>query len=250
MEILGIDIGGSAVKGAPVDPDSGRLLAERVRIATDKALTPLMMSRAVREIARHFKWRGPIGIGFPGVVREGVTLTSANLHPRFIGCDTRRLFAQATRCRVSLVNDADAAGLAEMRFGAGRRARGTVLLLTLGTGVGSALFYRGELYPNSELGHLPIKGESAEHFISAAARKRRGLSWAKWGRELGGYIRTLEKILSPELIIIGGGVSAKCEKFFKHVKHRVPMVPARFHNQAGIVGAALWAEVEQRLGRR
>lgn len=249
MKVLGIDIGGSAVKGAPVDLGTGRLLAERVRIATDVPLTPLMMSRAVGEIARQFKWRGPIGVGFPGVVREGVTLTAANLHPRFVGCETRKLFAKATRCHVSLVNDADAAGLAEMRFGAGKRARGAVLLLTLGTGVGSALFFRGALYPNSELGHLPMKGDSAEKFIGAAARKRRGLSWAKWGKELGGYIQTLERILSPELVIIGGGVSAKSEKFFKYVKHRVPMVPARFHNQAGIVGAALWAEVEHKARR-
>jgi polyphosphate glucokinase len=213
MRILGIDIGGSAVKGAPVEISTGRLLADRVRIATPTALTPLMMSRAVGEIVRNFRWRGPIGIGFPGVVRDGLTLTSANLHARFIGCNARALFARATQCPVALVNDADAAGLAEMRFGAGRRARGSVLLLTLGTGVGSALFYRGVLYPNSELGHLPIKGESAEHFVSAAARKRRGLSWAKWGKELGRYIQTLERILSPELVIIGGGVSAKNEKF-------------------------------------
>ena len=241
MKILGIDIGGSAVKGAPVDIRTGKLLAERLRIETNKALTPLMMSRAVGKIARHFKWRGPIGIGFPGVVREGVTLTSANLHPRFIGCNTRALFARATRCRVALVNDADAAGLAEMSFGAGRRCRGSVLLLTLGTGVGSALFFRGKLFPNSELGHLQIKGRSAERYISSAARKRRGRSWEEWGRELGGYLQSLERILWPELIIIGGGVSAKSGKFFKYVKRRAPMVPARFHNEAGIVGAALWA---------
>jgi polyphosphate glucokinase len=241
MEVLGIDIGGSAIKGAPVDTRTGRLLAERVRIATPKPLTPLMLSREVAGIVRHFRWRGPVGIGFPGVIRDGFTLTSANLHPRFVGCDARRLFAKAARCRVALVNDADAAGLAEMRFGAGRRCRGSVLLLTLGTGVGSALFHRGELFPNSELGHLPINRHSAVRSVSAAARKRRGLSWAKWGRELGGYIATLEKLLWPDLIVIGGGVSAKSDKFFEHVKHRAPMVPATFHNQAGIVGAALWA---------
>lgn len=240
MKILGIDIGGSAVKGAPVDVSTGRLLEERHRIETTKLVTPLMMARMVAEIVTHFKWRGPIGVGFPGVVRDGFTLTSANLHPRFIGFDTRKLIAHETRCRVALVNDADAAGLAEMRFGAGRRNRGTVLLLTLGTGVGSALFWNGELFPNSELGHLPLKGRSAERYISSAARKRRDISWEKWGAELGDYIRTLERILWPELIIIGGGVSAKSEKFFKYVKPRAPMVTARFHNEAGIVGAALW----------
>lgn len=240
MKVLGIDIGGSAVKGAPVETSTGRLLAERVRIETPKPLTPLMMSRTVARIAKEFHWRGPIGVGFPGVVRDGVTLTSANLHPRFIGHDTRALFARATRCRVHVVNDADAAGLAEMRFGAGRRFRGAVLLLTLGTGVGSALFYDGKLFANSELGHLPINHRSAEKFISSAARKRRGLTWSQWGRELGRYLRTLERVLWPELIIVGGGVSSKSEKYFKYIKPRATLVPAKFHNEAGIVGAALW----------
>jgi polyphosphate glucokinase len=245
MKVLGIDIGGSAIKGAPVDTTTGRLLAERFRVETSKALTPLMMSRVVAQIAKEFRWRGPIGVGFPGVVREGVTLTSANLHPRFIGCDTRALFAKATRCRVAVVNDADAAGLAEARFGVGRRNKGVILLLTLGTGVGSALIYRGELVPNSELGHLPIKGRSAERYVSSAARKRRDLSWPQWGRELGSYIRTLETILWPDLVVIGGGVSAKSEKFFKFVKTRAPLVPARLHNEAGIVGAALWGAAQK-----
>ncbi len=245
MKVLGIDIGGSAIKGAPVDTTTGRLLAERLRIATPKPLTPLMTSRVVAQITEHFKWRGPIGVGFPGVVRAGFTLTSANMHPRFIGLDARKLFARTTRCRVAVVNDADAAGLAEMRFGAGRRKQGTVLLLTLGTGVGSALFWGGELFPNTELGHLPIKGRSAERYISSAARKRRDISWEKWGLELGSYIRSLERILWPELIIIGGGVSSKSDKFFKYVKPRAPLVTARFHNEAGIVGAALWGGLQK-----
>jgi polyphosphate glucokinase len=245
MKVLGIDIGGSALKGAPVDVRTGRLTAERFKLETPDLLTPARMATAVKTIAEHFKWRGRIGVGFPGVVQGPLTLTSSNLHKKFIGLNTEKLFAEAAGCPVSLVNDADAAGIAEMTFGAGRGFRGTVLLLTLGTGVGSALFYRGVLYPNSELGHLPIRGRSAERFISSAARKRRGLTWKHWGTELGAYLRMLEMLLSPELIIIGGGVSAKSEKFFKFAKCRAPKVPAAAYNAAGIVGAALWS-VEQK----
>jgi polyphosphate glucokinase len=238
MKILGIDIGGSALKGAPVDIKTGRLLAERFRVETPEVVTPAAMAKIVAGIALHFKWRGPIGIGFPGVIHGSRILTSANLHPRFIGCDAGKLFAKATGCPVTLTNDAAAAALAEMRFGAGRDFKGKTLLLTLGTGIGSSLCYHGMVIP-CEFGHLQLHGKSAEHFVSASARKRRDLSWHKWGTELGDYIRTLEQMLWPELIIIGGGVSAKSRKFFKYVKPRARMVPAKFLNEAGIVGAAL-----------
>lgn len=241
MKVLGIDIGGSAVKGAPVDTRTGKLMAERLRIPTPEPLTPLAMSRHIAEIARHFRWRGRIGVGFPGVVQGARTLTSANLHPRFIGANAANLFADATGCRVSLVNDADAAGIAEMRFGAGRGAAGAVLLVTIGTGVGTALFYDGGLFPNTEFGHLPHRGRSAERFVSSAARKRRRLTWAAWGRELGAYLRTLESLLRPELIILGGGASTKSAKFIRYVKCRSRIVTASSGNEAGIVGAALWA---------
>ena len=225
---------------------TGRLLAERFRIETPEPLTPNAMARAVEEMVAKFKWRGRIGIGFPGVVHGTRTVTAPNLHPRFTGCDTGGLFAKATGCNVAMVNDADAAGLAEMRFGAGCGIDGPVLLLTLGTGVGTAVFTCGVLYPNSEFGHLPMRGKSAERFVSAAARKRRGLEWSEWGPEFGAYLRTLEMLLSPELIIIGGGVSAKSRKWMRYVKTRAKLVPAAFHNEAGIVGAALWA-AERRL---
>ncbi len=238
MKILGIDIGGSALKGAPVDLATGRLLAERCRIETPKVVTPAAMAKQVAEIAHYFKWRGPIGVGFPGVIHGSHILTSANLHRKFIGCDGGKLFAQATKCPVTLTNDAAAAALAEMRFGAGRNFKGKTLLLTLGTGIGSSLCYHGLVVP-CEFGHLQIKGKSAERFVSAAARKRRELSWAKWGQELGEYIRSLEQILWPELIIIGGGVSAKSRKYFPYLQTRAKIVPAKFLNEAGIVGAAL-----------
>ncbi len=240
MKILGIDIGGSALKGAPVDIRTGRLLAERLRIETPVPLSPARMAAAVAGLARQFKWRGPIGIGFPGVIHGPRILTSANLHPGFIGCNAEKLFATATGCPVALINDAAAAALAEMKFGAGRNFAGKTLLLTLGTGVGSALFYRGRLFP-CELGHLPLKGRDAEKWVAASVREKKDLSWEVWGTRLGKYIRILEKILWPELIIIGGGVSAKHLKYFKYVRPRARMVPAKFLNGAGIAGAALWA---------
>lgn len=239
MNVLGIDIGGSAIKGAPVDTTTGRLLADRFRIETPEAVTPQRMAGLVAELARHFDWDGPIGVGFPGVVQGTTIRTSANLHPRFIGADLGKLFRKSAGCPVRVINDADAAGLAEMRFGAGRRKQGTVLLLTLGTGVGSALFCEGRLFPNSELGHIPWHGRSAEKRVAASVRKDRDLSWKEWGDRLNEYLGIVETILWPELIILGGGISAKSKKFFPYLKTRAPVVPARFLNEAGIVGAAL-----------
>jgi polyphosphate glucokinase len=245
MKVLGIDIGGSSIKGAPVDTATGRLLAGRFKIETPLLLSPTEMADAAGMIAAHFRWRGPVGIGFPGVIHGSTILTSANLDKKFIGCDGIRLFGKAIGRTVALTNDAAAAGLAEMRFGAGKHFGGKALLLTLGTGVGSVLFFRGELFP-CELGHLPMDGRDAEKRVAASVKHRKDLSWKVWGTRLGCYIDILERILWPELIIIGGGVSAKHEKFFKYVKPRVRMVPAEFLNEAGIVGAALWAERERR----
>jgi polyphosphate glucokinase len=241
MKVLGIDIGGSAVKGAPVDTKTGTLLGERHRIATPKKITPKELAKIVLEIARHFKWSGPIGVGFPGVIRGTTPMTSANLHKDFIGCDLAKLIGEATGSRVAVVNDADAAGIAEMRFGAGEKEKGTVILLTLGTGVGSALFFNGVLYPNSELGHLPLKGRDAEKHVAASVREAKNLSWHKWGKRLDHYLKIVETILSPDLIIVGGGVSAESGKYFKYLKTRAPVVPAEARNEAGILGAALWA---------
>jgi polyphosphate glucokinase len=240
MNALGIDIGGSALKGAPVDTTTGRLLAPRYRISTPDLLTPAEMAAAAVEIAQHFRWRGRIGIGFPGVIHGPRILTSANLHQDFIDCDAGRLFGKALGRPVGLLNDAAAAGLAEMKFGAGAGFSGTALLLTLGTGVGSVLFHRGAIFP-CEFGHLPYKGKSAEKHVAASVKEAKDLSWKEWGGRLHKYIRVLETVLWPELIIIGGGVSAKHRKFFKYLKTRARLVPAEFLNEAGIVGAALRA---------
>lgn len=239
MKTLGIDIGGSALKGAPVDTKSGKLLDERFRIETPQKVSPGEMADIVAEIARHFRWKGPIGIGYPGVVQESVARTAANLDKRFIDCDLARLFSKATGCAVSATNDADAAGLAEMRYGAGVGVEGVVLLLTLGTGVGSALFHNGVLFPNSELGHLPMHGRSAEKRVAASVRTAEDLSWKEYGTRLDEYLAVLEMLLWPERIILGGGISANSDRFFKYLKRRSKIVPAEFLNEAGIVGAAL-----------
>jgi polyphosphate glucokinase len=241
MKALGIDIGGSAIKGAPVDTNTGRLLAERHRIEVDKRQTPAALAKVVAEIAAHFKWHGPVGIGFPGVIEDSKIRTSANLHSKFVGCDGAKLFGKATGCPVAMINDAAAAALAEMRFGAGRNFTGKTLILTLGTGVGSVLASQGVVVP-LELGHFPWKnGKDAEKYVAASVREEKDLSWPEWGCRLRDYVRVLESLFWPELIIIGGGVSSKHRKFFKYIKPRAKLVPARFLNQAGIVGAALWA---------
>ncbi|MBL9200758.1 MAG: ROK family protein [Opitutaceae bacterium] len=239
MKALGIDIGGSAVKGAPVDIKTGKLLAERHRIETPEAITPARMGRTIAAIAAHFKWKGPIGVGFPGVVMGTTIHTSANLHPAFVGCDGAKLIAKATRCPVALLNDGAAAAIAEMRFGAGRGFSGKTLLLTLGTGIGTALAYQGVVVP-MEFGHLPHKGKSWEKFAAASAREREDLTWKQWARRLDRYIAEMEALFWPELIIVGGGVSAKHEKFFPLLNPRARLVPAEFLNQAGIAGAAIW----------
>lgn len=242
MKILGIDVGGSAFKGAPVDTKTGRLLAERHRVEIVSPCSTAAGLAAAREIVRHFQWRGPIGIGFPGIVQGDRIGAVGNLGRNWQNRDGARLFGRATGCRVHLANDADAAGLAEMRFGAGKGRTGTVLLLTMGTGIGSALFHRGQLYPNVELGHIPWRGRPMEKYASAAVRKRLNLSWRDWTRRVNVYLAVVERLFSPELIIIGGGVSKKHRKWFKYVKARARVVPAKLHNDAGIVGAALAAE--------
>jgi polyphosphate glucokinase len=242
MKTLGIDIGGSALKGALVDTKTGKLRSERFRIDTPDNLTPAEMAGAVQAMAANFSWRGPIGIGFPGVVESSTIWTSSNLHKKFIGCDGAKLFGEATGCPIAMINDAAAAGVAEMHFGAGCGFMGKTMLLTLGTGVGFCFAYQGVVTP-MELGHFPWgkQGESVEKFIAASVLAKDKLSWKEWGGRLHDYVAMMEKLLWPELIIIGGGVSADHAKFFKFVKPRAKLLPAEFFNNAGIVGAALWA---------
>ncbi len=239
--VLGIDIGGSGIKGAPVDVERGVLVADRLRIPTPTPARPEAVAGVVAEIVKHFKWRGAVGCAFPAVVKRGVVLTAANVDDRWIGTDGRKLFARRTGCAVTLLNDADAAGLAEVRFGAGRGKPGLVIMITLGTGIGSALFMDGRLVPNTELGHLIIRGKQAESRASSRARSQQALSWKRWGKRLDEYLRYVEDLLSPELFILGGGISKKHEKFMPFLAADTPVVPAQMRNEAGIVGAALAA---------
>jgi polyphosphate glucokinase len=239
MVILGIDVGGSGIKGAPVDVETGTLVEHRFRIATPQPSQPEAVAGGVAAVAEHFAWRGPIGCTFPAVIKHGVAWSAANVDSSWIGTNGQELFAQATGCPVVLLNDADAAGLAEMRFGAGRDRMGVVMVLTFGTGIGSAVFLDGKLLPNTELGHLEVRGRDAEHRASEAARERKKLSWKAWAVHVSEYLGVLEKLFSPDLFIFGGGVSRKHEKFFAYLHTRAEIVPAQLLNNAGIVGAAL-----------
>ena len=241
MEVLGIDIGGSGIKGAPVDTDTGNLLAERYRLQTPSPAKPQPVAETVAKIADYFSWKGHLGIGFPTVVRKGVTLTAANIHKDWVGLNATKFIKKVTGCKTCIINDADAAGLAEMAFGAGKDRQGVVMVVTIGTGLGTALFTNGQLLPNSEFGHLEIDGVEAEWIASDAARKRERLSWKKWGRRFDQYLHTMEKLLWPDLIILGGGISKKYEEFLPYITVQAEVVPAKMLNEAGIVGAAVGA---------
>ncbi|MEV7399224.1 polyphosphate--glucose phosphotransferase [Streptomyces sp. NPDC091267] len=242
MEIFGVDIGGSGIKGAPVDLDRGDLAQERHKVLTPHPATPEDVAGAVAEVVGHFDWSGPVGITFPGVVTGGVTRTAANVDKGWIDLDARTLLSGKLSLPVTVLNDADAAGVAEMTFGAGRGRKGTVLVLTLGTGIGSALFIDGKLVPNTELGHLELNGHDAEKHASTKAKEDEDLSWHHWAHRVQKYLAHVEMLFSPELFIIGGGVSRKAEKFLPLIEHvRAEMVPAELQNNAGIVGAAMAA---------
>ncbi|MBT3151524.1 ROK family protein [Streptomyces sp. CHD11] len=244
MQIFGVDIGGSGIKGAPVDLDIGDLAQERCKVLTPHPATPDAVADGVKEVVDHFGWTGPVGITFPGVVTGGTTIRSAaNVDKGWVDTDARVLLGDRLGgLPVTVVNDADAAGVAEMHFGAGRHRRGTVILLTFGTGIGSAVFVDGVLVPNSELGHLELDGHEAEKRASSKAREDHDLSWEDWAHRVQKYLAHVEMLFSPELFIIGGGVSRKSHKFLDHVTGiKAEIVPAQLQNNAGIVGAAMRA---------
>jgi polyphosphate glucokinase len=241
-QALGIDIGGTGIKAAPVDLETGHLLAERVKLETPQPSLPEAVAATVAKLVADFQWTGPAGITFPGVIDDGVVMTAANLDKHWIGTDARGLMGSATGLGVGVINDADAAGLAEMKFGAGAGEKGTVLMLTLGTGIGSALFIDGTLVPNTEFGHIEIRGKDAEKRASEFAREEEDLSWGKWAGRVDEYLEHMEQLLSPRLIIIGGGVSRRSDKFLPLLSGlRARVVPAAMLNDAGIVGAAMIA---------
>ncbi len=240
MQVLGIDIGGTGIKAAPVDLTTGTLAGERVKVPTPRPAVPDVIAGVVRDLAKGFGWTGPAGITFPGVVINGITMTAHNLDPAWIGLDARALFAEATGLEVAVLNDADMAGVAEMKFGAGAGEQGTVMMLTFGTGIGSALFRAGPLVPNTEFGHIEIHGHDAESRASERAKVLHDLSWGSWAGRVDNYLDHVEALVAPDLFIIGGGISRKADKFIPLLTSiRARIVPAALHNDAGIVGAAM-----------
>jgi polyphosphate glucokinase len=238
---FGVDIGGSGIKGCLVDLDEGVLAGERVRIETPQPSLAEPVCEVVSRIVDSFGWTGRIGVTFPGVMKQGVAHTAANMDKSWIGTDLAASVARLIPGEVETLNDADAAGIAEMRYGAGRDQRGVVLMLTFGTGIGSALFIDGVLVPNTEFGHIEVDGEDGEKRASAAAREREDLSYHHWAKRVDRYLDVLEASLWPDLIIVGGGVSKKADKWVPLLTTRTPVVPAELQNDAGIVGAALAA---------
>jgi len=247
---LGIDIGGTGIKGALVDTDSGELASERIKLATPEGGEPQAVLETVLEIIDGLGSAAdgvPVGVCFPAVVRHGTTMSAANVSKKWIGLEAERFFEKALGRDIVFVNDADAAGVAEARFGAAKGVEGLIILTTLGTGIGSALINNGELVPNSELGHLEVDGKDAESRASFAAKERKDLDWATWAKRLQRYYSTLEMLFSPDLIIVGGGVSKSHDEFLPLIKTVAPMVPAALRNNAGIVGSASLAIRSPRL---
>lgn len=243
MTVLGIDIGGSGIKGAPVDVETGVLGADRFRIDTPKPATPAKVAKAVRHVVDHFGWHGPIGCTIPARVHNGIALTATNIHSTWIDTPVDLLFSEATGCPVQVMNDADAAGVASVQFGAGKGHRGVILLITVGTGIGTALFVDGVLVPGTELGHLEIQGRNAEQYASDRTRKEVGLSWKQWAKRFQQYLDTVEFLFAPDLIILGGGVSrpTKKEQYIRFLSTKAELVTAILQNEAGIIGAAYMA---------
>ena len=242
MQVLGIDIGGSATKGAIVDTETGLLVSERVRIAYKTIQEPAVIVKSINKIKKELNYEGPIGAGFPGVVKHGQIFTSANLHKDWIGKNLETMITEKTGQSALVLNDADAAGLAEMRFGdKALKLYDVVMFLTIGTGVGTAIFVNGKLMPNTELGHIEIRGKEAEHRASGAVKTKEKLSWKEWASRFNNVLLTYEALLNPEIFVLGGGISADFEKYSKFFTTEAPVVAAKLQNLAGIVGAAMAA---------
>jgi polyphosphate glucokinase len=242
-QALGVDVGGSGVKGAIVDLDTGQLVGERLRLETPQPATPQAVTQTVAEVVRHFNWTGPLGVTYPGVVVDGVVQTAANVDSAWIGTHAADAYSQALGGRrVTVLNDADAAGLAEQRYGAGRNRSGVIVLLTFGTGIGSAVIHNGMLLPNTEFGHIEVDGKEAEHRAASSVKERKEWSYRQWTNEVTKVLVAVENAIWPDLFIAGGGISKKADKWIPLLKNRTPVVAAELLNTAGIVGAAMAAD--------
>lgn len=239
-KILGIDVGGTGIKGAIVDVDTGRLLSERIKYKTPDSKKPKEMIEVIRELVKDFDWKGkPVGIGFPAIIKNGRAWSASNIDDSWISYPVEKEISEKISCPVYVLNDADAAGLAEIQFGAGKGKKGTVILLTVGTGIGSALFINGQLVPNTEFGQLKYKDSITERYASNKARKEKALSWEEFGKELNEVLEYIDFIFSPHLIILGGGISKKLDLYKSYISKKIALVPAQSLNSAGSIGAAL-----------
>lgn len=243
MKVLGIDIGGSGIKGAVVDTKTGTLFTERLRIPTPIPATPQAVADTVVELVNQFQWNGPIGCGFPAAVKNEIVKTASNIDKSWLGMNAANLISKATNCPTHLVNDVDAAGMAEMKFGAGKGRRGTTIMIAAGTGIGTAIFINKKLVPNTELGFIQLKGKGfpAEHYAANSVRENENLNWEEWGNRMNEYLQRMESLFWPDLFIIGGGVSKNFDEYGKYFDVEAEVVPAQTKNHAGIIGAALAA---------
>lgn len=245
-QALGVDVGGSGVKGALVDLETGKLVGERFRLETPQPATPSAVTEVVAAVVAHFDWDGPLGVTYPGVVVDGVVQTAANVDRDWIGVNAAEAYSKAMGGRpVTVLNDADAAGLAEQHYGAGRNRSGVVVLLTFGTGIGSAVIHNGMLLPNTEFGHIEVGGKEAEHRAASSVKELKDWGYRRWSKEVTKVLIAVENAIWPDLIIVGGGISRKSEKWIPLLKNRTPVVAAELLNTAGIVGAAMAAAEAQ-----
>jgi polyphosphate glucokinase len=247
MEILGIDIGGSGIKAALVNTENGQAISKKHRITTPRPATPEAIATTIAEMVDYFDYQGPIGCGFPALINKGRAKTAANIHKSWVDIHVEQLFSKKTGQEVFVLNDADAAGLAELNYGAGQGENGVVMLLTIGTGIGSALMHDGQLIPSTEFGHIEFKGDIAEKYCSDRVREKQHMSWDKWGKRFNRYLNYMEKLFSPDLFILGGGASKKFELYSDLLDVNARVLPAELLNMAGIIGAACYAE--SRIGK-
>ncbi len=239
MEVLGIDVGGSGIKGALVNSVTGEMLTKRFRIPTPESRKPKAMAEVVSQIVKHFDHKGPVGVGFPTVIKHGVCISPGNLHKKWLGCNVKELFTSYTGLPVTVINDADAAGYATMNYGLGKGKQGLVVMITIGTGLGSGVFLDGELIPNFELGQIPYKKyDKIELWAADSAKEREELTYKKWGKRFNKFLELVELIVCPDLIILGGGASKDFEEYRECIKIDTPVIPAGLQNHAGIIGAA------------
>ncbi len=248
MEILGIDIGGSGIKGALVDLEKGELTTERYRIPTPKSRKPDEMAEVVKQIVEYFDYKGEVGCGFPTVIKKGICRSSGNLHKSWDHLNAEELFEKATGREFTVINDADAAGYATMNYGTGKGEDGFVVMITIGTGLGSGAFFNGELIPNFELGQIPYKKyKKIESWAAASAKEREGLNYKQWGKRFNKFLKYVELIVSPDLVILGGGTSKDWDEYKDYIKVEMPVIPAELQNHAGIIGAACAAQVRKKI---